>query len=516
MGQIKRALLSVYDKTGIDDLAQLLIENGVEIISSGGTQRYLEEKGIKTISIETITGFPEMLDGRVKTVHPNILAGVLAKRNSDHLDQLSKHNINTIDLIVVNLYPFEETISKSNCTLEEAVEQIDIGGPTLLRSAAKNFMYTTVLCNPNQYDEFKTNFLENDLNSSENFRGKCAKKVFELVSQYDSLISNYLGKTYTKEEQLPDLINFQGEKIQDLRYGENPHQKAAFYKTGKNNPLNNYEQLHGKELSYNNILDLNAALSLLLEFSDTTCVILKHNNPCGVGRAETTKESFEKALSTDPLSAFGGIIGFNDIVDIDTAELIAKSFFECIIASGFSEDALERLQKKKNLRLLVYDPKNQDVFNKEIRIVQNGLLVQENDSITLKMSDCKVVSKRQPTDEELESLDFAWKIVKHVRSNAIVFSEKDRLIGVGAGQMSRVDSTDIAVMKAEKSDLSTENTVVASDAFFPFRDGIDSLAKAGATAVIQPGGSIRDEEVIQAADENNIAMIFTGMRHFKH
>ncbi len=513
---MKRAILSVYDKTGIEDLAQFLIDNGIEIISSGGTQRFLEEKGIKTIAVEDITGFPAMLDGRVKTLHPNILAGVLAKRHSDHLQQLEQHKINCIDLIVINLYPFEETISGENCTLEEAIEQIDIGGPTLLRSAAKNYKFTTVLCSPDQYSLFKTNVAENNLNTSEEFRGECAKEVFGLVSRYDSLISDYLGRTKSEDKQIPDLITFQGKKIQTLRYGENPHQKAAFYKTGTNNPLNNFEQLHGKELSYNNILDLNAALSLLSEFPETVCVILKHNNPCGAGTADTTAESFEKALSTDPISAFGGIIGFNNLVDIQTVELIGKSFFECIIAPGFSEEALARLQKKKNLRLLVYDPISSDNFNKEIRIVENGLLVQEKDSIIIKMSDCNVVSKRQPTNDEWDGLDFAWKIVKHVRSNAIVFSEKDRLIGVGAGQMSRVDSTDIAIMKAQKSSLSTENTVVASDAFFPFRDGIDSLAKAGATAVIQPGGSIRDEEVIQAADEHNIAMVFTGMRHFKH
>jgi len=514
--KIKRALISVFDKEGIAELAQFLIENEIEIISSGGTKKYLAEKGIKAISVEDVTGFPEMLEGRVKTLHPNILAGVLAKHTPDHLKQLQNHQLSTIDLIVVNLYPFEETIAKPDCTLELAIEQIDIGGPTLLRSAAKNSKYTTVLTNPNQYKNFKQDFKNNSGNTSEKFRHQCAVKVFQLVSRYDSIISDYLSKSAEDSESLPENKTFHGKKIQDLRYGENPHQKAAFYKIGKDNPLNNFAQLHGKELSYNNILDLNAALSMLQEFSELTCVILKHNNPCGAGMSDNPKQAFELALSTDPLSAFGGIIGFNCEVDIDAAELLSNVFFECIIAPGYSDEALSRLQKKKNLRLIQYDPTKEDIFGKEIRIVQNGLLIQDKDSASIDIRECKVVTKRQPEEFEWEALSFAWKIVKHVRSNAIVFADNKRLVGVGAGQMSRVDSTDVAIMKANNVKLSTKNTVVASDAFFPFRDGIESLAKAGATAVIQPGGSIRDEEVIEAANENNIAMVFTGMRHFKH
>lgn len=515
MTKIKRALLSVFDKSGIEDLARFLVENNVEIISSGGTLNYLEKSGIKTISIESITGFSEMLDGRVKTLHPKILAGILAKRNSKHLEQLKDNFINTIDLVVVNLYPFEKTITSEDCTLETAVEQIDIGGPTLLRSTAKNFNYTTVLCNPKQYDSFKHNYLENNKNTSLEYRKNCAIGVFQLVSQYDNVISNYLAKE-KDENTYPQSVCFSGKKIQPLRYGENPHQKAAFYGFSDKKPLQNFEQLHGKELSYNNILDLSAALSLLSEFSETTCVILKHNNPCGAGVAETTKESFEKALQTDPLSAFGGIIGFNSMVDLESAELISASFFECIIAPAFSEEALSKLQKKKNLRLLVFDPNDKDDFGKDIRMVQNGFLIQDKDYKLFDGSQWKVVSKRKPSNEENKALKFAWKLAKHVRSNAIVFAKHDQLIAVGAGQMSRVDSADLAVLKAKNSGLSTQNTVVGSDAFFPFRDGIDSLAKAGATAVIQPGGSVRDEEVIKAANENNIAMVFTGMRHFKH
>jgi phosphoribosylaminoimidazolecarboxamide formyltransferase/IMP cyclohydrolase len=516
LSKIKRALLSVYDKTGIEDLAQFLVGNGVEIISSGGTQKYLEENEIQTISIEDVTGFAEMLEGRVKSLHPKILAGVLAKRIPKHLNQLQDYQINTIDLIAVNLYPFEETIAREDCTLDQAIEQIDIGGPTLLRSAAKNYKYTTVLSNPAQYEPFKKNLKENNGDTSQEFRHQCAIKVFQTLSRYNSLISEYLEKLQPQQDDYPEIITLQCRKIQNLRYGENPHQKAAFYRFGKSNPLGDFKQLHGKELSYNNILDLNAALSLLSEFSETVCVILKHNNPCGAGTAATVKEAFNKALSTDPLSAFGGIIGFNSIVDIDAAESMAKSFFECIIAPGFSEEAITRLQKKNNLRLIVFDSKTKDSFGKEIRIVQNGLLIQDKDTPKIEVTKCDVVSKRQPSENDWQALSFAWKMVKHVRSNAIVFAKKDRLIGVGAGQMSRVDSTDIAIMKAKNASLSTKDTVVASDAFFPFKDGIESLADAGATAVIQPGGSIRDEEVVQAADENNLAMVFTGMRHFKH
>ena len=512
----RRALLSVYNKTGILNLAKFLKENAFEIISSGGTQKHLEENGITTISIESITGFPEMLNGRVKTLHPKILGGVLAKRNAEHEEQLKAHQINTIDVIVVNLYPFEETIKKENCTFDDAIEQIDIGGPTLLRSAAKNHKYTTVLSSPNQYDHFKTDYFENNGDTSLHFRKQCAVKVFQKTSQYDALIADYFNDDKKETIKYPASMSFRGRKVQDLRYGENPHQQAAFYVFGESLPLGNFQQLHGKELSYNNILDLNAAESIILEFSDKVSVILKHNNPCGVGTGDTVNEAFLKALSTDPLSAFGGIIGFNDLVDLETAESICKSFFECIIAPGYSEEALVKLQKKKNLRLIAFDPNIKDSFFDEIRIVHGGFLVQNKDTGKIDVKSCEIVSKRKPSESEFQALDFAWKIVKHVKSNAIVFAEKDRLIGVGAGQMSRVDSTDLAVMKAKNSGLSTKGSVVASDAFFPFKDAIDSLARAGATAIIQPGGSIRDEEVIQAADDNNIAMVFTKMRHFKH
>jgi phosphoribosylaminoimidazolecarboxamide formyltransferase/IMP cyclohydrolase len=512
----RRALLSVFDKTGIVDLAKFLKENAFQIISSGGTQKHLEENGIKTISIESITGFPEMLNGRVKTLHPKILGGVLAKRIAEHEKQLKTYKINTIDVIVVNLYPFEETIKKENCTVDDAIEQIDVGGPTLLRSAAKNHKYITVLSSPDQYDLFKTDYSENNGDTSLHFRKQCAVKVFQKTSQYDATIADYLYEEIKETKDYPYSISFQGRKVQDLRYGENPHQQAAFYAFGDSLPLYNYQQLHGKELSYNNILDLSAALSVIFEFSNKVSVILKHNNPCGVGTGDTVNEAFQKALSTDPLSSFGGIIGFNDLVDLETAESISKSFFECIIAPAYSEEALDKLEKKKNLRLIAFDPRIKDTFFDEIRIVPGGFLAQKKDTGKIDIRSCKVVTKRKPSESEFSALDFSWKIVKHVKSNAIVFAKKDRLIGVGAGQMSRVDSTDLAVMKAKKSGLSAKGTVVASDAFFPFKDAIESLAKAGATAVIQPGGSIRDEEIIQAADDNNIAMVFTKMRHFKH
>lgn len=516
MKKRRRALLSVYDKTGVVELAMFLLENEFEIISSGGTRKHLKENGIESTSIESVTGFPQMLDGRVKTLHPNILAGVLAKRISEHEQQLTDHQINTIDLVVVNLYPFEETIKKENCTLNEAIEQIDIGGPTLLRSAAKNHEFITVLNSPDQYSLFMSDFSQNVNNTSLKFRKECAAKVFYKTSQYDALIAKYLSSdnTDTEHDSLPDLNA--GKKVQDLRYGENPHQKAAFYSFSESLPLNNFRQIHGKELSYNNILDLNAALAIVSEFSENVSVILKHNNPCGVGTGLTSNEAFSKALSTDPLSAFGGIIGFNELVDLETAESISKSFFECILAPGYTDEALERLQKKKNLRLIAYDPNEKDLCSDEIRIIQGGFLIQNKDDGVIDISNCEVVTKRKPTESEMQALDFSWKIVKHVKSNAIVFSEKDRLIGVGAGQMSRVDSTDVAIMKAQNAGLSLKGTVVASDAFFPFKDAIESLAKAGATAIIQPGGSIRDEEVIKEADENNITMVFTKMRHFKH
>ena len=512
----KRALLSVYDKTGIVDLAKFLSDNNFDIISSGGTKKRLDENGIGTISIESITGFPEMLDGRVKTLHPKILAGVLAKRTTDHEKQLCANKIIAIDVIVVNLYPFDETIKKENCTIKEAIEQIDIGGPTLLRSAAKNHEYTTVLSSPDQYKLFKSNYSENNGDTSLQFRKKCAVKVFQKTSQYDALIADYLAGDTSELENYPPTISFHGRKVQDLRYGENPHQQAAFYAFGESLPLGDFQQFHGKELSYNNILDLNAALSIITEFSDKVSVILKHSNPCGAGIGDTINEAFQKALSTDPLSAFGGIIGFNDLVDLETAESISKSFFECIFAPGYSEEALGKLQKKKNLRLIAFDPNIKDSFSDEIRIVHGGFLTQNKDAGNIDIRSCEIVSKRKPSDFEFQALDFSWKIVKHVKSNAIVFAKKDRLIGVGAGQMSRVDSTELAITKATNAGLSTKGTVVASDAFFPFKDAIESLAKAGATAIIQPGGSIRDEEVIKAANENNIAMVFTKMRHFKH
>ena len=513
MTEIKRAIISVYDKSKVTKLAQFLTANGVEIISSGGTSKTLSEAGIPVTTVSDVTGFPEILGGRVKTLHPNIFSGILAKRETDHLQQLERQGLSTIDLVVVNLYPFEETISQESCSLEEAIEQIDIGGPSLIRAAAKNFAYTTVITSPAQYDELISEMSSGNGATGEQFRRRCAVAAFRTMARYNTLIAGYLDE---ESDIFHDEFVLQGRKVQDLRYGENPHQHAAFYRSGQYRPLAGFEQLHGKELSYNNIIDTNAALNLVAEFNEKACVILKHTNPCGAAIADSAAAAFQKALQTDPLSAFGGIIGFNCPVDLQAAEEVAQNFFECVIAPEFDNEALERLGKKKNLRLLRFDPETRRKNGLEIKTVDGGFLLQTIDTKQVDIRTSKVVTKRAPTEEEWQALEFAWPIVKHVKSNAIVFARNKQLIGVGAGQMSRVDSTEIAVQKSHKSELSTENTVVASDAFFPFRDGIEALARAGARAVIQPGGSIRDEEVIEAADQFGLAMVFTGIRHFKH
>jgi phosphoribosylaminoimidazolecarboxamide formyltransferase/IMP cyclohydrolase len=512
---IKKAIISVSDKTGIEELAKFLTDNGVEIISSGGTFRVLEEAGIPVTQVSDVTGFPEILDGRVKTLHPIIFSGILARRNEEHLNQLVEQKIDPIDLIIVNLYPFEETIAKKETLVEEAVENIDIGGPSLIRAAAKNYLYTTVIISPDQYDDLINDIENNKNKTSTEFRQRCAIRAFDHTARYNALISEYLKNAFD-EKSFSEELTLAGRKINDLRYGENPHQVAAYYSFSQSTPLNDFNQLHGKELSYNNLIDLDAALSIVKEFDDNFVVIIKHTNPCGAAVGDTLLNAYKTALDSDSLSAFGGIVGVSGEVDVPLAEEMSGHFFECIIAPGFTDEALKILQKKKNLRLLTYLSQRKDLFNYQVRTITDGFLVQSKDLAQIDIKKAKVATKRSPTEKEWKALSFAWKLVKHVHSNAIIYTTDNQLIGVGAGQMSRVDAAELAVKKAEQAKHSTKDTVCASDAFFPFKDGVEALARAGITAVVQPGGSIRDEEVIEAADANNLAMVLTEMRHFKH
>ena len=523
MKKIERALISVSDKTAVAEIAHQLVKRGVEIISTGGTAKLLKAEGVPITLIDDYTGFPEMLNGRVKTLHPKVHAGLLALRdNPEHQKTMEEHELPYIDLVIVNLYPFEQTITKENVKFEDAIENIDIGGPTMLRSAAKNFRDVTVIIDPADYKKLHEEMEANDGAVSYEFNKLCAQKVFASTSFYDSLIANYLEENTEGTEMFPPTRSFGYRKVQDLRYGENPHQKAAFYKeVVQTEPcVTMCKQLHGKELSYNNFIDVDGALELVKEFTEPTAIVVKHTNPCGAACAESICDAYIAARATDPVSAFGSVLAFNRTVDQATAEEISKTFVEAVIAPEFSPDALEILQKKKNIRLLLLEGLKNWVEEKEhnqtgfyTRKVVGGLLVQERDTKMVTPDELKCVTKRQPTDEELKSLMFAWKCVKHVKSNAIVYARGTELVGVGAGQMSRVDSAKIGVMKAQKE---IKGSIMASDAFFPFRDGIDAAAEAGITAIIEPGGSIRDEEVIAAADEANIAMVFTGMRHFKH
>ncbi|MEW6097499.1 MAG: bifunctional phosphoribosylaminoimidazolecarboxamide formyltransferase/IMP cyclohydrolase [bacterium] len=512
MIKVKRALISVADKQGLFNLANYLDQMNVEIISTGGTAKLLKEAGISVIPVSDITNFPEMLDGRVKTLHPKIHAAILAQRTPEHLNQLEEHGIKPIDLIIVNLYPFAKTIAKPDVTMEEAIENIDIGGPTMIRAAAKNYNYVVAVTSPARYEEVLRELKENDCCVSLELSYKLACEAFAYTAQYDSIIHQYLEK-----DPFPTTLNLTYQKIQSLRYGENPHQQAAFYK----NPqitipgISNAKQLHGKELSYNNILDLDSALELVKEFEeDFACVIIKHNNPCGVAVANKQLISYKLAQKTDPTSAFGGIISFNQKVEEDTAEEIVKTFIEAIIAPGFTKEALEILKTKKDMRVLeVAQWQNNLPFATSIRSVVGGLLVQDSDLKKITQQDLKVVTKLQPTEQEIKTMLFGWKVVKHIKSNAIVLAKENRTIGIGAGQMSRVDAVKIAIDKALSEAF---GAIMASDAFFPFRDGIDLADKAGVRGVIQPGGSIRDEEVINAANEYGMTMVFTGIRHFKH
>ncbi|WP_017434413.1 bifunctional phosphoribosylaminoimidazolecarboxamide formyltransferase/IMP cyclohydrolase [Saccharococcus caldoxylosilyticus] len=510
---VKRALLSVSNKEGIVPLAKQLVELGVEIISTGGTKKTLEEAGIPVIGISEVTGFPEILDGRVKTLHPAIHGGLLAIRDNErHQAELHEHHITPIDLVVVNLYPFQQTIAKSDVTFAEAIENIDIGGPTMLRAAAKNHSYVTVVVDPADYDMVIQELKEHGDISAETKR-KLAAKVFRHTAAYDALIAEYL--TNKTGEEYPETLTVTFEKKQTLRYGENPHQTAAFYKKpfGSSFSIAQATQLHGKALSYNNINDANAALQLVKEFTEPVAVAVKHMNPCGVGTGATIYEAFLKAYEADPVSIFGGIIALNREVDKATAEKMHEIFLEIVIAPSFSDEALAILTQKKNIRLLTVDFAAPKTKEKMLVSVQGGLLVQEADTHTLEDAELKVVTKREPTEEEWKQLQFAWKVVKHVKSNAIVLAKDGMTIGVGAGQMNRVGAAKIAIEQAGEK---TNGAVLASDAFFPIDDTVEAAAKAGITAIIQPGGSIRDADSIRKADEYGIAMVFTGIRHFKH
>ncbi|MBA4150249.1 MAG: bifunctional phosphoribosylaminoimidazolecarboxamide formyltransferase/IMP cyclohydrolase [Verrucomicrobia bacterium] len=517
MAKIQRALLSVFDKTGLIPLARTLKEAGVELLSTGGTAKALREAGLLVTDLSSYTDFPEMLDGRVKTLHPKIHGGLLYIRsNPEHEKTVRKHGIKPIDLVVVNLYPFEQTIAKPDVTLHDAIENIDIGGPSMLRSAAKNHESVTVIVDPADYAEVAEQIKQSGDTTLE-MRRKLAAKVYARTSAYDGMIANYLSQAYglTDENELPTTLSLNVPQAQTLRYGENPHQKAALYGKFKDY----FEQLHGKELSYNNILDLTAAAALLAEFTgeQPTLAILKHTNPCGVGRGSSLREAWDKAFATDKQAPFGGIIAVNQTLDLACAEAIAEIFSEVIVAPDFAPDALALLQKKKNLRLLKILKNAVQPGSRDVRSVSaESYLMQERDLRTVQASDLKIVTKRQPTELELEAMLFGWRVVKHVKSNAIVYVGHDRTLGVGAGQMSRVDSSRIAVWKANEADLTLRESVVCSDAFFPFPDGLIAAAEAGATAAIQPGGSVRDAEVIAAADERGMAMAFTGMRHFRH
>ncbi|MCR9936967.1 bifunctional phosphoribosylaminoimidazolecarboxamide formyltransferase/IMP cyclohydrolase [Vibrio diabolicus] len=524
---IRRALISVSDKTGIVEFAQALAERGVDILSTGGTARLLAEQGIAVTEVSDYTGFPEMMDGRVKTLHPKVHGGVLGRRGQDD-DVMAKHGINPIDMVVVNLYPFAETVAKEGCTLADAVENIDIGGPTMVRSAAKNHKDVTIVVNAHDYDRVIAEMDENEKSLTLETRFDLAIAAFEHTAAYDGMIANYFGtmvpsygenKEGDEESKFPRTFNQQFEKKQDMRYGENSHQAAAFYVEA--NPqeasVSTARQIQGKALSYNNIADTDAALECVKEFNEPACVIVKHANPCGVALGKDILEAYNRAYQTDPTSAFGGIIAFNQELDAKTASaIVERQFVEVIIAPSVSAEAIEVVAAKKNVRLLECGEWSTKTTGFDVKRVNGGLLVQDRDQGMVSLDDLKVVSKRQPTEEELKDALFCWKVAKYVKSNAIVYAKGDMTIGVGAGQMSRVYSAKIAGIKAADEGLEVAGSVMASDAFFPFRDGIDAAAEAGIKCVIQPGGSMRDDEVIAAADEHGMAMIFTGMRHFRH
>ncbi|MDI3533788.1 MAG: phosphoribosylaminoimidazolecarboxamide formyltransferase / cyclohydrolase [Thermosediminibacterales bacterium] len=514
---IKRALISVSDKTGIVEFAKKLEELGVEILSTGGTAKLLKESGVSVIPVSDVTGFPEILDGRVKTLHPKIHGGILAVReNKEHMNQLNELNIKPIDLLVINLYPFKETIKKEGITFEEAIENIDIGGPTMIRAAAKNHQDVAVVINPERYSSILEE-IEQTGDISLKTKRELALEVFSYTAHYDALIADYLRKQLGRCE-FPELFTITFEKQQELRYGENPHQKACFYREviKPRGSLVRAEQLHGKELSFNNINDANAAVELVKEFTQPTVVGLKHTNPCGVGSGETVYEAYKKAFEADPVSIFGGIFAFNRPVDKKTAEEINKIFIEIVVAPDFEPEALEVLKQKKNIRLLrledlQYSTREQETL--DMKRVAGGLLVQEADVVDLDKEKLKVVTEKEPDEREWQDLFFGWKVVKHVKSNGIVLVKNLQTVGVGPGQVNRIWPTKYSILQAGEK---ARGAVLASDAFFPFADVVEAAAEAGITAIIQPGGSIRDKESIEAANAAGIAMVFTGIRHFKH
>lgn len=511
----KRALISVSNKAGCVELARALNELGFEIVSTGGTFKTIKEAGIPARYVTEITGFPEILDGRVKTLNPYVHGGILARRTPEHLAQLEEHNIGTIDIVAVNLYPFKETIAKPGVTMQDAIENIDIGGPTMVRAAAKNNESVTIVVNPERYEEVVAELREKGQVSAET-RLKLAAEAFTHTAEYDTYISTYLNKLVKKDEGFPEALNMAFVKAQDCRYGENPHQKAAFYRTpGVTTPgVGTAVQLQGKELSFNNIMDSNAAFECVREFTEPSAVIIKHNNPCGVASSKNLVDAYKRAFDADSVSAFGGIVACNTRVDKATAEEMIKTFLEVVIAPDFDIDALEVFKQKDNFRVMKTGGMPEGPQQGwDMKAVNGGLLVQDVDKGQVGIADLKIVSKKQPTQAELEELLFAWKVVKHVKSNAIVVTKDKCTLGVGAGQMNRVNSARIALGQAGDQ---VKGAVLASDAFFPFRDTVDEAAKAGITAIIQTGGSMRDEESIQAADEHGIVMILTGMRHFKH
>lgn len=505
---MKRALISVSNKDGVIEFAQGLEKLGYEIISTGGTYRTLQEAGVKVKQVAEITGFPEILDGRVKTLHPKIHGGILARRIPEHLNQIQANEIDPIDIVAVNLYPFRETVAKENVTLEEAIENIDIGGPTMVRSAAKNHHDVIIIVKPEFYGPV-LHELETQGKVDQKMRFRLALEAFSHTAAYDAMISSYLAKI--DGEMFLDNMVLAGEKVYELRYGENPHQKACFYRTMTPGiGLADVKQLNGKELSYNNIIDTQAGWSLVKEFTDTACVIIKHTNPCGTAVGTTLEEAYVKAFSADPVSAFGGIIAFNRQVDLATARRAAEPFMECIIAPGYDEDALECLQSKKNLRVL--ELPILPAADLQIRTVEGGFVVQECDQENLDMTNLQIVTRTKPTPEEMKELTFAMKVAKHVKSNAIVIAKDGMTVGIGAGQMNRVGAAGIALQDKEKC----RGAVMASDAFFPFKDTVELAVAAGIKAIIQPGGSIRDQESIDECNQYGIAMVFTGIRHFKH
>lgn len=513
---IKRAIISVSDKRGVVEFAKALADMGIEIISTGGTNKLLKEAGIPVTYISEVTGFPEVMDGRVKTLHPKIHGGILALRdNPTHVQHMTENDINPIDLVVVNLYPFRETVAKPGVSFAEAIENIDIGGPTMVRAAAKNYNHVAIVVSPDQYAQVigqirATGEVDADT------RLQLARAAFKHTSEYDTAIHQYLQQQLDGSTDFPQVLQLQLEKAQDLRYGENPHQQAAFYRESNVNfpSVASAMQLQGKELSFNNIVDLHAAFELVREFTSPAAVIVKHTNPCGTACGKTLSEAYAKAYAADPVSAFGGIIAFNRPVDGETAVAVSSLFVEAIIAPEYSGEALEIFRGKKNLRLMATGPAAvEPVAYMDIKRVAGGLLLQNSDSFDNPRAEMKVAGNRAPSEEEWQDLLFTWKVVKHVKSNAIVVGKGGVTFGVGAGQMNRVGSANIALEQAGEK---AKGAVMASDAFFPFRDTVDAAAKAGITAIIQPGGSVRDEETIQAANEHGIALVFTGVRHFKH